>query len=229
MRGKLYGIGTGPGDSDLLTIKAVKTMENCDIIGIPGGTDSKMAYNTVKDYIVGKETMVCEFSMNPDINVRIEHRKNVCDEICKVLDMGKSIGLLTIGDPTIYSTYMYINEMVKERGYETEIIPGIPSFIASACRVNTPLCEGEEMLHIVPSSKISKEEIKEILKLKGNKVFMKNARNLNTVLETLKESGIENVNVVERCSLDGEQIFNKELGFENVDKLGYFTVIIVKE
>lgn len=229
MIGKLYGIGTGPGDSELLTIKAVKTMEFCDIIGIPGGTDSKMAFNTVKDYIEGKETMVFEFSMNPDINVRIAHRESVCNDICKVLDTGKNIGLLTIGDPTIYSTYMYINEMVKNRGYETEIISGIPSFIASAARLNMTLCEGEEMLHIIPSSKISKEEIKEILKLKGNKVFMKTAKNLKIVLNTLEENGIKDINIIEKCSLEGEQIFNTELGFENVEKLGYFTVIIIKE
>ncbi|MFV0425047.1 MAG: precorrin-2 C(20)-methyltransferase [Bacilli bacterium] len=227
MKGKLYGIGVGPGDSELLTIKAIKIIEKCDIIATPGGSDSELAYNIVKNYLKDKEVITCEFSMSKDLSTRVTYRKRACEQICDILDTGKTVGFLTIGDPTVYSTYMYVHNMVKNIGYETEIISGIPSFVAAAGRLNTSLCEGEQMLHIIPTSKITKEEIRKVLNYQGNKVFMKSARNIKNLLEVLDEEKLENVSIVERCFLEGEKMFYNIKDVTEKD-LGYFTVVIVK-
>ncbi len=229
MRGKLFGIGIGPGDEELLTLKAIKTIEKCKIIAVPSGSDNKMAFNTAQKYIKDKEIMVCEFSMSRNINVRIAHREQVCNQICEVLDKGEDIGFLTIGDPTIYSTYMYIHNMVNDRGYSTEIISGIPSFIASAGKINASLCEGEKKLHIIPTSKLSEDEISDILELDGSKVFMKSGKNLETLLNVIDKKEIKNLKIVERCTLDGEQVFGSSKEIQDLSQLGYFTVVIVKE
>lgn len=229
MKGKLYGVGIGPGDPELLTLKAVKIIEQSDIIAVPGGSDSKLAYNTVQNFIKDKEIIICEFSMNPDIALRTKYRKEIFKQICEILSTGKNIAFLTIGDPTIYSTYMYIHNMIKDTGYRTEIISGIPSFIATAGRLNSSLCQGEELLHIIPSSKIDKEQIKEYLNFQGNKVFMKSGRNLKVLLDTLNDEGVKDVKIIEKCCLEGEQIFNNIDQVKNISEIGYFTIVIVKE
>lgn len=224
MKGKLYGIGVGPGDPDLLTLKAIKTMNKCDIIAIPSSNDGeKTAYNIVKEYIKEKEQIECPFSMERDEKKRIQKRIDVANSLIELLEMGKTIGFITLGDPTIYSTYMYIHKIVRDRGYDTEIICGIPSFIAAAAALNTSLCEGNESLHIIPAT--NETNINSIKEINGNKVIMKSGRNINSVMETLKQTDLH-ISIVEHCTMKEERIM-KDIN-EN-DPSRYFSVIIAKE
>ena len=106
-------------------------------------------------------------------NVLNENYQNVSKEIMKKLDEGKDVAYLTLGDPTIYSTYIYIQRIIKESGYEAEIINGIPSFCAVAAKLGDSLADRSEQLHIIPSS----YDIEEALELPGNKILMKAASN----------------------------------------------------
>lgn len=229
MSGKLYGIGVGPGDPELLTLKAIKTLEKCDIIAVPKTSDAdgeKTAFAIVKGYLEGKATVECLFSMERDEAKRKAMRLKVAEDICKLLDDGKNIGFITLGDPTIYSTYMYVHKIVAEKGYETEIIPGIPSFVAAAAALNISLCEGNETLHIIPAS--NGENVDKIRELKGNKVIMKSGKSMSEVLEILKKS-VADVKIVARCTMTDEKIYNGIEEYERAQNPEYFSVIVAKE
>ncbi len=228
LKGKLYGIGTGPGDPELLTLKAINTLEKCDVIALPNsGNNEKAAFGIVEKYLTGKSLLECRFSMEKDEAKRKGLRIKVADDICKVLEEGKNVGFITLGDPTVYSTYMYIHKLVMERGFATQIISGIPSFIAAAAALNTSLCEGNETLHIIPAS--DNKSIDELLALPGNKVIMKSGKSLNDVLLALGQKGLsEKVKIVMRCTMDGERVFNNADELQMAGGAEYFTVALIK-
>ncbi len=229
MRGKLYGIGVGPGDPELLTIKAIKTIKDCHVIAVPSAQNNdRAAFYVVEEYLENKPLISCLFSMEKDEEKRKELRIKVADDICSLLEEGKSVGFITLGDPSIYSTYMYVHKIALKRGFETEIIPGITSFTAVAALLNDSLCEGDEILHIIPAS--HHEDIEELLELQGNKIIMKSGKSLNKVLEILDKKGLSHkTKIVERCGMEGQRVFNNIEEFEKAEGVGYFTIAIVKE
>ncbi len=229
MRGKLFGIGTGPGDPELLTLKAIRIMEMCDIIAVPSSeSHDRTAFNIVEEYIKHKELIECKFTMDKDEQKRKDARVLVASEICKHLVQGENVGFITLGDPTVYSTYMYVHHLVKQEGFETEIISGIPSFVAVAAALNDSLCEGTEILSIIPASHHGNME--ELLARSGNKVLMKSGRSLGNVITILKEQGLsEKVKIIERCGMENQRIFHTIKEFEEADEVSYFTIAIVKE
>ena len=116
MKGKLYGIGTGPGDPELLTIKAVNTIQKCGVIAVPKtGNGEKTAFAIIEKYLDGKQLLECRFSMERDIEKRKETRQIAAADIIEFLDDGKNVGFVTLGDPTTYSTYMYVHEIIVSK------------------------------------------------------------------------------------------------------------------
>ncbi len=232
MSSKLYGIGVGPGDPELMTLKAIRAIELCDVIAVPGSESSdRTAFAVVEQYLTGKTLMECRFSMSRDEEKRKSQRTQVADQICDVLTTGKSVGFITIGDPAIYSTYGYIHQLVSERGFATEMIPGVSSFSAAAAALNQVLCEGNQPLHILPAG--GEENIEQWLDLPGNKAIMKSGKNLKNNLTLLKNRGFaEGTKIATRCTMEGEQVFDNIEQIEsqeNMDQLGYFSIIVVKE
>lgn len=224
MNGTLYGVGVGPGDKKLLTLLAVETLQNADKIIVPDTGGEKTALKIVEDYIKDKEKILCHMPMTRDEEkLEIAH-KQATDLICEQLDQGYDLAFITLGDPTVYSTYMYIHRLVLERGYTVEIINGIPSFCAVAGKLNISLCDRNEALHIIPASY---ENTEKMLDLDGNKVLMKSGKQLYSVLQTLSEKNmLENAQMVECCYMENEKIY-KDLN--EVSDSSYFSVIIVKE
>ena len=137
-KGKLYGIGVGPGDSKLLTVKAVEAIEQADMIITPK-TEKKegsVAFNIAKPYIPDTvEIFPMVFQMNTDmeaVNKQWEINRKLIQE---KLDEGKNLVFLTLGDPMLYSTYMYIfNEFKDSEEYEVYTNPGNPSLINKSPR-----------------------------------------------------------------------------------------------
>ena len=115
----------------------------------------------------------------------------------QVLDEGKNVIFLTLGDPTVYSTCMYVHRRLKRDCYPTEIIPGITSFCAAAARLDIPLVENRQELHILPAS----YEIEKSLELPGTKVLMKAGRKMREVKQLLMEKGLE-AEMVENCGME---------------------------
>ena len=143
------------------------------------------------------------------------------------LDQGKDVAFLTLGDPCIYSTYIYMHQRAVQAGYQTEIISGIPSFCAVSAKLNQGLVEKSQMLHIIPST----YDMEQGLKLSGTKVLMKVGRKLQQVkeqLQTESSSGEQfQVAMIENCGMPEEQIYQDMQ--EIPDQAGYYTLMIVKE
>lgn len=225
MAGKLYGIGVGPGDGELLTLKAARLIKECDVIAIPA--DNK---DNCTAYLIGvqavpelayKKILPVIMPMTKDKEVlNLSHEKGAAD-IIELLEDEKKVGFLTLGDPTVYSTYMYIHNRVKLRGYETEIINGIPSFCAVAATLGISLAENKEQLHIFPAS----YELTDAFALQGTKIFMKMGKKLSEVKSKIKDAGI-NAYMVENCGMENEKIYQNIEEFP--EDAGYYSLIIIK-
>ena len=239
MDGKLYGIGVGPGDPEYLTIKALRLIKECDVIAVPGRSpQDTVAYKIVDGIypeIEKKELLGIHMPMTKDKAVLKTSHEKGADRLCEELDRGKNVAFLTLGDPTLYSTYIYLHEEVKRKGYPVEIVSGIPSFCAAAAKLNMSIVMGAQQLHIIPAA----YQVKEGLELSGTKVLMKAGRRLSEVKEQMEteqklsdvkglpKDCTEQVFMVENCGMEEERICR---GAEQMpETAGYYTLVIVKE
>lgn len=224
-RGKLYGVGVGPGDPELVTKKAERVLREADIVAVPDkGAGEKTALNIVRDIVSGKELLYCPTPMVRDRAVLDGCYEQIAGDICALLDEGKNVAFITLGDPTVYSTYIYVHKKVLSRGYEAELIPGVPSFCAVAARLNTSLCEGAERLLIVPAS----HDAADCLDIRANKVFMKAGKAIGELQTQLAERGmLEHASLVANCGMEGELVCPRFA--DMTDGTGYFSIVLVKE
>ena len=229
MKGILYGVSIGPGDPELITLKAVNIIRNCDIIAVPAANeDTSTALHIVRKVlpeIDSKKIIQLFMPMTRDKKQMEEYHQKAANIIKGYLDQANNVAMLTLGDATIYSTYLYVHRLIKEGGYETQIIPGVPSFCASAARLGIGLVEGAEPLHILPASY---EGIEQGLALGGTKVLMKIGKSIDRIKRILKHNGQdENAMLIQKCGMEGEQtLCSLDQADENTS---YFSVIIVKE
>ena len=224
-KGKLYGVGVGPGDPELLTRKAERVLGEANIVAVPDkGAGEKTALNIVSDLVAGKELLSCPAPMVRDQSVLEASYQESADRICARLDEGRTVAFITLGDPTVYSTYIYVHKKVLARGYEAELIPGVPSFCAVAARLSTSLCEGAERLLIVPAS----HDAADCLDIRANKVFMKAGKAIGELQAQLAERGLlEHASLVANCGMEGELVCPRFA--DMTDGTGYFSIVLVKE
>lgn len=224
MKGMLYGVGVGPGDKKLLTLHAIETLNHADVVAVPDTGGEKTALKIVEEYIAGKELKYCSMPMIRDPEQLRQSHEHCADELCALLDQGMKVAFITLGDPTVYSTYMYVHRLVVGRGYKAEIVNGITSFCAAAGRLGVSLCDGKEALHIIPSSY---EGYEELLKLPGNKVLMKSGKKIIQIKDKLEQYGLLNkAKMVECCGMENEKLYGS-LEELNEDS-SYFSIILVK-
>lgn len=219
-------MGVGPGDPRLMTYLAVETIVKCPVIAVPAkGREHAVSYRIasgiVKD-LDRKECLNLSTPMTKDKRVLDENYKAAADQITEQLDAGRDVAYLTLGDPTIYSTYIYIHRIVRERGYETRIVSGVPSFCAVAAKISDSLVDRAEQLHIIPST----YDIEEALTYPGSKVLMKAASKLPYVKQTLREKNVTAA-IIENCGLPGERIYG--LSDDMPKEASYYTTVVVKE
>ena len=227
MKGILYGVGVGPGDPELLTAKAIRLLRECDIVAAPQSTGGKQTALDIASPYIDKDKPVRLFNMpmTHDKQARNASHDAAADAICALLDEGKTVVFLTLGDPTVYSTYWYVHKRVAARGYAAELVPGVPSFCAAAAAMGRALCEDGEMLHVIPATHGKAEEG---LSLSDSKVLMKTGKSVLEVRELLRQRGeLGNAALIERVGMDGERLI------EDLDEIerpsGYFSIILVKE
>lgn len=228
MKGKLYGVGVGPGDPELLTLKALRLIRENPVIAVPGeDIQASVAYQIVKgayEALDEKTLLPVAMPMTKDPAVLEANHEKAAGDVEAYLKQGKNVVFLTLGDPTVYSTYLYVHKRILARGYEAEIVSGITSFCAVAARLNMGLVERDEPLHVIPAT-YQADGMDQVLKLPGTKVLMKTGRKMAQVRESIQKSGQQAV-MIENCGMPGERIFE---GAENIpEKSGYYSLIIVK-
>ena len=225
MTGILYGVGVGPGDPKLLTLEAVETLKEADCIAYPISGGDNVALAIVRQYIEGKEMLACDMPMTRDSELLEQSHQRCADQLIELMKQGKNIAFITLGDPSIYSTYIYVHKKVLARGYKAQLIAGIPSFCAVAARLNDSLCESKEPLLIVPASY---DGLEECLNFPANKVFMKSGKSILDLRERLREKGnLGSAKMVECATMENEKIYHN---LDDLDeKSSYFSIIVVKE
>lgn len=223
-RGKFFGVGVGPGDPELLTLKAVRIIENIGVLAVPKTNDSKnVALDIVSKAIniSNKEILYLNFPMVKDKSILKEaHEENAC-KISDILNKGLDVAFLTLGDVSIYSTFSYVHSIVEKMGYDTEICAGVPSFCAVAAKLKISLTSMKKPLHIIPAVH---GDVEKSFDLDGTKVFMKAGGSAKTIAKVAEHKGFSVLGISD-CGMDSER---KITDFEN-DEFGYFTTIIVKE
>ncbi len=225
--GIFYGISVGPGDPELLTRKAVRIMEECKVIATPqtkGENTLALDIASAAVDMSGKTILPIRFLMTKDKEALRKSHEEAADEIAAWLDKGEDVGMLNLGDVSIYSTFSYIHEILKSRGYETVVIPGVPSFCAVAAELNMGLTEMGKPLHIIPASH---EGLAESLALSGSKILMKTGKSMPAVKQALKDAGLyEKASLVQNCGLPDEKVCHS---LDEADEdPSYFTTILVK-
>lgn len=228
MSGVLYSVGIGPGDPELMTLKAVRLIKEADVVAIPEGDNGILTAKNIVNQVIDldkKEQLMIYMPMTKDLKKMDDAHDKAADDVIKLLDDGKNVVFITLGDPTVYATCIYVHKRVLAKGRKAELVAGVPSFCAVAARLNTSLCERSEPLIILPGSY---KESSKFLDGPGNKILMKSASEIGRVRDELKEKGlIKNAGMVERCGLEGEKVY---FDLNEVDpKSSYFSIILVKE
>ncbi|MCR5639943.1 MAG: precorrin-2 C(20)-methyltransferase [Lachnospiraceae bacterium] len=222
--GSFYGVGVGPGDPELLTLKALRILNQCTVIAHPGKThDSGVALGCVRPLLADfykKQILSLEVPMTKDVAILQAAYEAHVEEIVSHLEAGEDVAFLNLGDPTIYGSYMQLHQLVKAQGFEAHIIPGIPSFCGAAAELEEALCRRREQLHIIPAS----YDMNKALELSGTKVFLKSASSYGALRELL-QSYDGRVAVVCNATMDCQEIY---WGVEEMPQdVGYLTLVFV--
>ena len=231
--GKLYGIGVGPGDPELLTLKAVRVLGEAEVVAIPKSKEESysIALSIVKGAVdlSKKETLELMFPMTKDKEVLRKAREEAAAAICERLKGGKDVACITLGDPMFYSTFSYLIPLLRARvpGIEIEIVPGISSVMASAAMTVTPLTEADERLAVIPAT-YEQEKLRDILREFDTVVLMKVNRVFDKVLGMMEELRLKEKAVfIERCGGENQRVV-RDLDSLKGEKLDYLSMVIVK-
>ncbi len=232
MKGKFYGVGVGPGDPELITLKAQRILQEVDIIFVPVSKLEKrsLAFSIVSPFLSNNKSIVeVHMPMTQDETVLEQCWQEAAERINAYLQQGKDVAFLTLGDPSLFSTYTYIMARIKQLDAELviETIPGITSLAAAAARINQPLSEGEERLVIIPAINEA-EDLRANLATHHNLVLMKVSKQFPQIVSILEEEGrLQDAVMVTRCGQPEEQIIWNLQEATN-QKVDYMSVILVK-
>ena len=236
---QLIGIGVGPGDPDLLTVKAVKAIQNADVIMCPASAEDRpsIALSVISSLIdksKNQEIIKLIFPMTKDKDILEAHWKTNAKIMAEKVLSGKNAVYLTVGDPYLYSTWIYMHRDISANypDIKISVIPGIVSMFTFASKVGISIAEGAEKVAIIPSC-YDLNSVKEIAKHSEVLVFLKDGRYFDKVIELLKESGFPENSIFaigQDLGTDHEIIRKMTLGEVNDGTLTtkYFSILVVK-
>ncbi|MBW2105041.1 MAG: precorrin-2 C(20)-methyltransferase [Deltaproteobacteria bacterium] len=232
-KGTLYGIGVGPGDPDLITVKAVRVLNNVAVIF--SATSTKNAYSLAADIVsshLKKETPIVLLGFPMTYNkdklsiAWEENARKVIDSVTKGLD----VACITLGDPMTYSTFGYLMRTIKEKDPDIriKIIPGITSYQAASASVGQVLVEGDESLTIVSGAPGAKK-LKDIIDHSDNIIMVKVYHHYKEIIRTLDELNLTSKAIlVSHSGLDGEEIVHDLK--KNIDKIPpYLSILLIRK
>lgn len=228
MSGRLYGIGVGPGDPELLTLKAVRLISECPVVAYPapaGGAESMARQIAAPHIPEGKTEIVIETPMIPGQFPANDIYDRYAAEISEYLKSGNDVAVLCEGDPFLFGSFMYLFGRLSA-DHPTEVVPGVSSLGACAARAEIPLVSRNQVLSVVPAP-IEESDLERRVAAADAVAIMKVGRHLakvRRVLEKLNRLG--DATYVERATLDSERVLPlSELADENAP---YFSMILLR-
>lgn len=231
---KIYAIGVGPGDPELLTRKAERILRSVPVICAPtaGPIDSSYALSIIEPFLdrTRQEVIIQVFPMRKDQNGLDEYWETAAAEVAERVLGGSDVAFITIGDPFIYSTFLYLYRILREKypDIPVEVVPGVSSINAAAIAAGIPLGQASERIAIIPAA-FEEKELRNILNNFETVVLMKVSRVFDGIYALLMELGLE-----KKCAFvsrvgttEEEVVFDLErlLG----QKLDYLSLLIVKK
>ncbi len=228
-RGILYGVSVGPGDPELMTLQAVRRLQSCPVIAAPQTKSGQMLALDIACRAVDlnhKVIVPLHFPMSRDSAVLDKAHREAAETLRQYLDAGQDVAMLNLGDVSVYATFGYLQELLQAQGYITKMLAGVPSFCASAARLNQSLTGGmNQPLTIAPGAAADS-----VLDGPGSKVLMKTGRQLPQTLEVLAAHGkLEKSAMVCNCGLPNEEVWPDLSLYDAERPAGYFATILVKE
>ncbi len=236
---ELICVGCGPGDPELLTVKAVKSIKNADVIMCPTSKEGKpsMALSVVSSIIdeANKQQIVnLVFPMTKDKEILENTWKKNARILADSVISGKKVVYLTVGDPYLYSTWIYLHREISKEHPEIKItvIPGIVSMFTFASKVGISLAEGAEKMAVIPSC-YDLSRVKEIAKNCDTMVFLKDGHYFDQVIKLLREAGFSENSVFaigQDLGTDQEIVRKMTLGEVTSETITtkYFSIMVVK-
>ncbi|MFE0045558.1 precorrin-2 C(20)-methyltransferase [Streptomyces albireticuli] len=232
--GRLYGVGLGPGDPDLMTVRAVEAIAAADVVAYHSARHGRSIARSIAERHLRPEHIE-ERLVYPVTTETTDHPggyraameefyEEAAARLAAHLDAGRTVAVLAEGDPLFYSSYMHMHKRLAHR-YPTEVVPGVTSFSAAAARLGEPLVEGEEVLTILPGT-LPEEELAARLASTDSAVVMKLGRTFPAVRGALERSGrLEEARYVERATMSGER--TGRLADVDPESVPYFSVAVL--
>ncbi|MFC4077805.1 precorrin-2 C(20)-methyltransferase [Salinithrix halophila] len=232
--GHLYGLGIGPGDPELVTVKAFRLMKESPVIAYPKKRMGEKSYalTIAETYInpAEKEMLGLVFPMTRDRELLEKEWDRAVAAVWERLSQGKHVAFVTEGDPMLYSTFIHLSRRLKELHPEAEVssVPGISSVNGAASRLDLPLADGDEQIAIVPATK-DQERMRKVLQDHDTVVFLKVAKVLDPTIDLLEELGL-----ADRAMVAAKVTSGQEMVWRKVEELrgvnpGYLTLMVVKK
>lgn len=210
MSGSLVGIGVGPGDPELLTVKGLRVLSEADRVFVPVADTGEVgrAEATVREYLDEERVTRLLFALSDDAEARERNWTNAARVVSEHLRVGETCAFATIGDPNVYSTFTYLARTVRESFPEVEVrtVPGITAMQDLASRSGTVLLEGDECLTLLPFT-AGEESFREALDSSETVVCYKGGGRIAQVLRVAEEGGrLEHAVYGARLGIEGEEV-----------------------
>ncbi len=221
--GKLYGVGVGPGDPQLLTLKAASVIRACPVVAAPRTASGAVALDIARGAVslAEKTILPLDFAMSPDAATREAAHRTAAEKVRTELEAGRDVAFLNLGDVSIYASFHYVWDILKPLGFAMEMIPGVASFSAAAAALGVSLTDIDTELRIVPNGGDGSG---------GNTttIWMKSGRRLTALLEELRAAGrLGDAMLAQNCGMANQRLV---AGLDATDAAtDYFSVVILKQ
>jgi precorrin-2/cobalt-factor-2 C20-methyltransferase len=210
MSGRLIGVGVGPGDPDLLTLKGLRALQQADHVFVPVGDtgETGRAERVVQAHLEPDRARRLLFALSDDASARAENWQRAAREVSEPFMRGETCAFATIGDPNVYSTFTYLARTVKQYVPEVQVetVPGITAMQDLAARSGTVLLEGDERLALLPFT-AGENALRSALSGFETVVCYKGGSRLQEVLEIAAGTGrLDDAIYGSRLGMEGEEV-----------------------
>ena len=234
--GTFYGVGVGPGAPDLLTLRALKVLNQVPVLAVPRPSPyaSSFAWRIVESVIDPnhpRDILRLTFPMSKDPEVLIPAWEEAVAAIRRELEQGRDVAFITQGDPMVYSTFIYLDEALKREMPQLaiQVIPGVTSLSAVPHAAGIPLADGQERIAVLPAT-YGTDDLRGILRSFDSVLLMKVSSRITEIIDALEAEGLlEQATYVERATTSDERVIRGRDGLLALrgDRCVYFSMVFV--